>query len=365
MTERNHSYEELEKRFTSLLLAIVLCLTLGIPALAAEEESVREKRLEIVDVNGYSFPIEEETDENYVTVRKFTQSDSVEVAATKEPAAVARNVNETKALLAALGMSDELIADLSEESLQVYATSREIVVTDYYLREDADGTRKYLPKEVAQRESENVNQMRLQVAKDHLRGITTQSNSGNGTFNSGYLHGTISWAYRQGAEYYYSVDVNWTTLPQMRSYDAIGVSSTYGSTTLPSGYYSYTSIVTTLTGTTSKERKEPFTPEGDANGRWLGYCGEFQLPKDIVSQQSTITNQNFKAHIQCYNHMGDPNAEQYFNVQGSYGHSTEELRIEPSVSLDSDGKVTLTISASLVKKLERYGKSMEVHYTPT
>ena len=273
-----------KKRFTSLLLAIVMCLTLGIPALAAEEEPVVEKRREIVNVNGYSFPIEEETDENYVTVRKFTQSDSVELAATKEPAAAARSVNETKALLAALGMSDDLIADLSEESLQVYATSREIVVADYYLREDADGTRKYLPKEVAQRESENVNQMRLQAAKDHLRGITTQSDTGKGTFNSGYLHGTISWAYRLRAEYYYSVDVNWTTLPQARSYDAIGVSSTYGSTISSSGYYSYTSIVTTLTGTTSEERNEPLTPKDDTNGRWLGYCSKFQLPKDIVSQ---------------------------------------------------------------------------------
>lgn len=299
----------------SLVLALLMCLGVVIPALAAETAgNVWETR--IVQVNGYSFAIQECTNDDLSVVRTYTNP---------SPDVRTADVEQAKALLLALGMDEGNLELWEDESLLNAANGKDITVTDTYY---------------------GVNQKH----------------------GDPYIRVYHAACYQGSGEYLFSTDSHWLKMPDTRSYDSLG---SYAQLTavIPDSYiggcsYDRTTVIDRVIETESISSKN-FKKSGfAASDGWAGAAGVFTLPSDADDGEgNSVTYTNFRAHYEHRGVMNDPNTDQSFNSHGTYAHATEKLTVAPSISISSAFSGSIGISVNSSAGTEHYTAAMLQNYT--
>jgi len=328
------------KKFMSFLLMSLLVISFICPTYAESEFNVTEK---VVEENGYQFVISEMVDENFCTYRTYEVSN-------KEPRTV-KDEEETKALLIALGQSEENISNLSSEEIQSYANSLSITTMTMYAKYDKDGNMTYITREEALSESQRINAEKLACIK---AGITPHSDLDESVLSLEYDASDIGDGYWK-----FVTNATWLSMPLWRSDDSIG-SCAMGfaiDDLSRKGHYSY-EIVTIKNGHSSVSKVDEDIEKKDfrnaVEGNWYGSAAILHLPKDSSTPNTTIMCRNYSSHYEFIGRVHDFTTAKQFNCVGSYYHATIAISVNPSVSISTGTppQVTASIGIDVTGKTE-------------
>ena len=134
------------KKIVSLVLVTVMAIGMSVTAIAAEPST--NGIAKSVSVNGYTFSITERTDAYKRIIRTYENS----TAQTRSSI----NLDETKALLIALGMQEENVNKLTTDTLMEFANGEEIYVATSYSKADSENNITPLEEAVALQEAANL-----------------------------------------------------------------------------------------------------------------------------------------------------------------------------------------------------------------
>ncbi len=317
------------KKMMSLALALVMCLSLCVPALANES----------------TLGIVESTDEQGRVTRTIQRT--ARVLADSE-----NNFDEIKQVLLSLGMSQAAVDGLSEERLADYENALEIQSVVEYTKTDEDGNVTYLSEVDALNEVAAVEASRGAISDTYMRISHTAANRGN-------------------ANYTFTTDATWLTMPEFRGTDSVG-SCAMNCTVTPgtqSGSYSYLHRIYNTAGSFVRQEtlSGNFSAIHDAsNGNFFGSGATFSLPADrYLSSQGIPLDlySQYNASFTYNGHVNLPNQESYFNSTGTYCHARVTLSFSPSLSISTSGNSgSIGISAAISKDTKDVLK--ECHYIP-
>ena len=339
----------------SLVLAFVMCLGVAMPAWADGKEETK-----IVEVNGYSFEIQERTNDNFSVERTYTKPSQM-VLVNETNNINDNKLEEAKALLIALGMDEKNVNLWEDESLLIVANGKDVTVTEaYYAVNDQVDTVTPVSAEVAI--SESATQAMLQSVSD----ISPYASN---PYEDSYIRVYQAAVYQGSAKYLFSTDSLWLKMPRTRSYDSLGSCAQLTAVVPNSNIGSWSYDVTTVIDEVAEEdsvyskqfKKENFASDGG----WAGAAGVFLVPGDINSSDgNSVTYTNFRAHYEYQGIMNDPdNTNQNFNSKGTYAHSTKKLSVVPSIGISSDLSGSIGISISSSTSVETYTAVILKNYT--
>lgn len=342
------------KKFLSLIIAIIMLCIPTTVAFAQDGKNICE--VKIVHLNEYNFEIFEMETNDYSSVRTYKNN--------KRRSLV--NYEETKALLNVLGMTEELIDDLSSEALNDYATGEEITVSvSYFKQNEENGISLSVPEDVAIEESALINEQRDKLYES---GNAEVQPRGTGYFNDNYLKITHTATRQSGESYKFTVDTQWLVMPIFRGVDSVGICA--GKCTvsqLGTGYYTYT-IQTTSDGQvynssykgSSFKRNEMDIIDDD----WGGCACTFNLPNDSSGTPGiTVRYLDYRVHYEYFGKIAHPQLITNFNSIGTYVHSTVSLSVNPGISISTSGN-SASIGISIVGKKNTMNALAENRYTP-
>lgn len=346
------------KKLVSLVLAATMVMGMTVTSFAAEEHN-NSGISKTVEVNGYTFEIEEQVDSNNRIVRSYQNETSASAKASL-------NLNETKALLIALGMKEDNVANLTNDTLIEFAEGEEIYVTTSYSKADENNNIIPLDEATALKESSELKEQQNIIKQNMAQGIATAADYSDYTKDS-YMRVDFAVTYKGSGSYLYVVDGEWLTMPFFRGFDSIGACAMNGTVTnsTRSGSYHYDITYINLGSITYDDYDGTITNKQNAvNGNWYGSAGVFNLPNDVYGDYSSVLYDNFTAHYQYRGHVTSPSEERWFNTIGTYDHATLSIAFDPSVSIDLNGDVSASIGLKLVGSVDSRPVEFEVHYKP-
>ncbi|MFR1324227.1 MAG: hypothetical protein ACLSBL_03935 [Ezakiella massiliensis] len=262
---------------------------------------------------------------------------------------------ETKKMLLELGMEQDFIDNLTEEDLEHYSNSTNLVGTITYYKTDENNNKTVVSETQAY---EEVNKIKNNIA---LRGAQD-----NETYEDSYMrvYHLVS-QYRDTEEFLFSTDARWLIMPYFRDKDSIGSCAIYvdADTGSGRGYYSY-DITTNRNGRIENNQyyKNIFAEDfQDATTfEYSGMATVIELPSDIERDGYNIVHTNFKAHAQHYASISFPDSRTRFRSYGTYDHS--RLTIDrPTISIDVSGA---TIGLGIRRGSEKRTAKVNVEYIP-
>lgn len=354
------------KKNVALLVALLFLFLLVLPASAHTTAQTQRRN----KTYGYTY--------------RETIADDGKIVRTYQSDQETHSEEYTKSVLKDLGMNENFISMLSEESLDEYANAESITCITTYTRTDADGNTQI----VRQKEAENA----LSTYSDKIDqtpGGLEEGPAGKGWLNGytdSYMEISLMIVYIGDGVYYFSVDATWLTEPLWRGWDSIGIcaSSITIDNETRSGWfkydtvYKYSSIVDLSTTTTPQLVN--FTSDEEHRGKtgyistcnsdgWNGSGALIELPIDIYYEGETysqsISHTNFRAHFEFYGEMQYPSLETNFNVIASYDHATVALGISPSLEIGvSGGSFAIGLSIYGITDRRVAETSEPIHYVP-
>ena len=245
--------------------------------------------------------------------------------------AVNVDYEETKKMLLELGMEQDFIDNLTDEDLEHYSNSTNLVGTITYHKTDENNNKTVVSEDEAYQEVNRIkNNMSLRSAREQ------------DTYEDSYMrvYHLVS-QYRDTVEFLFSTDARWLWMPVFRGKDSIGSCAIYvdADTGSGRGYYSY-DITTNRNGRIENNQyyKNIFAEDfQDATTlESSGMATIIELPSDIERDGYNIVHTNFKAHAQHYASISLPNSETHFRSYGTYDHA--RLIIDsPKISIDGSG----------------------------
>lgn len=344
------------KKLLSALLAFTLIFSMSVSAFAAEPNTDGQKRS--VESGGYTFTITEQTDENHRIIRTYEKD---QTSARTMP-----NLQETKALLVALGMEEDNVNELSEETLQEFAEGSQITISTSYTKADENNNVTYLDETTALAESAELKAQQDSLKYNLAQGIATAADYED-YYKDSYMKVTYAVTYKGSGSYLYSIDGKWLTMPFFRGFDSIGSCAMNGTVTnsTRSGNYSYDITYINGGSISYDDYSGNITNFKNAvNGNWYGSSGIINLPNDVFTDYSSIIYDNFEAHYQYRGHVTSPSEARWFNTVASYDHATVSIAFDPSVSIDLNGDVSASIGLSIVGSTDTRSVEFEVYYKP-
>lgn len=348
------------KRFLSIILSFVLTFSFPVATSASTNVETSTKT-----ENGYTF--EETISSDYSINRTYHNTmPNTRTTPTKD---------ETIALLTTLGMPESMLEAMPDDTLQEFATAKDIFVTSSYTKHNEDSNITIgLPETVAIEESTALNKLQM----EYILNPESASTYGNmpsdtqtpGEFKDSYMKITHAAAHQGGGKYKYVTNAEWLTMPFFRGFDSIGSCAKGNGSATPysaKGTYSYTTI-TIANGSTG------YQPSGNisiskvqdkTNGDWYGYAGIFDLPEDVNSPEIGlhISHTNLKAYFEYSGNVANPQLVTNFNTNATYSHSTIAITFDPSVSIDTSG-VHASIGLKLIGSTDDRIAPLEVKYVP-
>lgn len=324
------------KRKIALVLAFVLLLTQPVSSMA--QNITDSSSVKVKENLQYAFTYTEYTDDDHSIVRTYRKTDDGEFGVASSDA----RREKTKSVLTSLGMSSTFVNELSLNDLEEYADSLQIVSVTSYTKTDAEGKIVNVPEEEA-----------MTRALDPLRPPNIWDGDGggeseptySGEMTDTYMKLTLIVSYKGDGLYKFSVDAEWLTMPVFRSYDSLGICA-YDVTVeneTRSGWIKYTEkVLYTANGSyTETNYKHDFVigNYGGAfhtvrNNSWMGAAVVFMLPMNSALPSVVTSYTGLAAHFEYKGYVHDLDANQRFNVVGSYDHVTYMLTYEPSVTID-------------------------------
>lgn len=353
------------KKVVSLALSLVLASALSLPAFAAGD-TVTTKN---VTTNGYTFEITEITNDDFSITRTYNRS-----------APMTRSISdneETVALMLSLGYTETEIDNMSEETINAFATAKNIYTTTSYTKQNEEtNTTVNLPKEVAIQEAQIISEQQIEYYLNMENNPTTfgvieNESTTPGEFRDTYMEMTHSALDNGGGDFTYVTDATWLTMPFFRGYDSIGSCAKGGAADPFSGdgyFYYYTTTINggDIGNPVYSGRQDMLKSEDTINGDWYGYAGVFNLPNNLYNTQTgfSMIHEDLHAHFSYTGSVTNPQLVTNFNTNGSYSHATVALEIEPSISIDTSGDVSASIGISVIGTKDVRVAPLKVTYRP-
>lgn len=345
------------KKVTALLLTLAMLFSLSVPAFATADNPAPVSK--VVREGGYTFEVEETITPDYAVNRSY-----------HNPNANARSIpskEETFALLAALGLSEDAILAFPEGTLQEIAVAEDMHVSVSYSKynEETDVITP-LSEEQALEEALIVNE-----SQNNYGDISVYAQSGNGYYADTYMQITHTAVHMGGGKYKYTAYARWLTMPYLRSRDSIGCCASYCSFTpgSASGYYSYTTVTTYNGSTTSQSSGRIDIPHTSTASLdiFTGYAGVFKLPVDMRGNPSEgeadIVRKDLKAYFEYGGNVSTPGDQLTFNSCGSYYHSRLEVSATPYINISRD-ELSFSIGLDSLFNTEKRAAYLQVFYNP-
>lgn len=365
----------LMKKLIALLTAVLMLLSVSGTIYAAPLTSQNDVRL--CYNSEFDFTVAERDGENNTTVRTFERESNTSVAemsvALESTGLSQAKKAETEAILSALGMEDEFIERLSDEALQQYSTSPQIISTVSYIKTDKNGN------------SVNVTKEEAEEATAGTRGLTLPPHIYDGPTGGGEVEGYSGYEqdtymklvfvviYLGNAQYKFSVDATWLTAPFMRLADTLGACAqnfTVENVTR-SGWYSYDVIIENLINVTRYSQTNDFQQSDFQNaitGNWYGSAVLFHLRADAYALDPSYPSVYYVNHRIHYEYVGTvlyPSQECYFNTTATYEHT--EIDIIPSLSIGistAGPEATIGLEGTWSKDSWTVDFDTSIHYVP-
>lgn len=342
----------MKKKISALLVCTILFSVCTVSGFAAKEES------DVKNIETMDYRITK-------TVNSLGQSVSkMERTASMPYSMESSDYSNTKVMLHTMGMTNEAINNLSEEDLELYATTPTMYSTCSYFKTDKDGQTSIVSESVALA-AKSAEELRL--SKSLVDDIIRDS----------YMYvytsvADISTSSDRGA-FRYAAVAEWLTMPTVRLKDMLGVTA-QESTVSRDGYMAYIQYiertidngkVISTRGYEDTNRDIPIkdfdAPIGD--GTYNGGGITFTMPSDssIAPTLKTVCS-SVQVYLQFNGHTTHTNQETWFNVVGTYSHATIQLVVNPSISLDANpvGSLSLTLTPGQEKR----NTLIEAHYLP-
>lgn len=349
------------KKLLSVVLSMSLLFAFSVTSYAAEPDNTDTKT---VSENGYSFQISETTDEFYRTTRTYERSPN-------QTRSTSIDVEETKALLIALGMNEDAVDKLSSDSLQNFASGSSISISTSFSKYDKDGNAVYVSEEEALSEAERIQEQRLENFISTATGVSFMADPDyEDDFTDSYMELTyavteLSTVSNPG-RYYFVTDATWLTMPFWRGFDSIGACSMNCTVTNPtrSGWYKYDMVLISGGKISYSDGGGDITSIKNAvNGNWYGSAGIVDFPSDLYGDYTSFMYKNYTTHYEFEGHVVSPDESRWFNSIGFYDHSTIAFALDPSLSIDlGSGDVSASIGLSIIGVSDTRSVEHEVYY---
>lgn len=336
------------KKIISVILAVILCFSLSVPAFATTENlnvaPSEDAKVDFTLISEYpSGNVSEFIDSNK-TIRIYTK-DAV-------PFNLEPTEEQTKDILLELGMERIAAENLSDDEMEALNNSSTITATTSYVKVDENGNMSYVSEEEALCEAAKI-----------------QANSyvAQGTNPDNYMRVWHALSYLGNASYHVITDARWLNMPYWRSTDAIGACVQFLTITggTQEGYYSYdtTTVTTTSNSKKSSGNIKITNIKSASKGNFYGCAGLFNLPKDTDTSSKTVTHSNLFAHFSYKGHMNFPTTTTYFNSTGTYIHVQIGVQITPSLTVSTTGTTgAISLTTSYVQ--EPRPVPLEILYVP-
>ncbi len=294
-------------------------------------------------VNGFKFQLTEAVSPRKGMVRVFEA----------EPDQ-ARSREETEALLLALGMEQIFIDRLTDETMNYYANSAQIVSTETYSKHNSEGNVTSITKEQAEAELKKIKKQ-----QENQELYSTKSDPPyDSTKVDGYLrlHYLVAEIEGGDGDYLYSVSSRWLQMPSWRGGDSLAAcAADIGvETSTCSGYYGYHREEKQGTLVREDVREDDvnqtYTSEdffSAQTGNWYGKGISFELPTDGSRGGYSLTNTDFFAHCEFIAAVRNPQWDTNFNAVGTYTHTSKKVSLEPEFSISIPARGEPSISASV------------------
>lgn len=336
------------KKIISVILAVILCFSLSVPAFATTENlnvaPSEDAKVDFTLISEYpSGNVSEFIDSNK-TIRIYTK-DAV-------PFNLEPTEEQTKDILLELGMERIAAENLSDDEMEALNNSSTITATTSYVKVDENGNISYVSEEEALCEAAKIQ------ANGYAAQKTTQDN---------YMRVWHALSYLGNASYHVITDARWLNMPYWRSTDAIGACVQFLTITggTQEGYYSYdtTTVTTTSNSKKSSGNIKITNIKSASKGNFYGCAGLFNLPKDTDTSSKTVTHSNLFAHFSYKGHMNFPTTTTYFNSTGTYIHVQIGVQITPSLTVSTTGTTgAISLTTSYVQ--EPRPVPLEILYVP-
>lgn len=355
------------KKLLSAFLSLIMIMGISSTAFAGDTPNTETE--ETVSVNGYNFTLTENTTPDYTVSRTYTRDENAVACSTSD-------MDETKAMLLALGMNEEEIEAIPSETLHDFATGKEItVVTSHTKHNETTNTTICLPEETAMEEAAALSEEQELYAIEKAQGICPAGEMPNnstipGVFSDSYMRITHSFINQGGGSYKFIVSATWLTMPFFRGYDSIGSCAMNGTVTPNTSYGKFWYTIKRYdmgSVSTSKSGDITITNKTNAvNGNWYGSAGIFNLPNDSsnAADNMSITHTDLRAYYEYKGHVSKPNDESYFNTVGTYSHAIIKPVFNPSISIDTSGSASASIGLGASITTDVRNAETEVHYKP-
>lgn len=342
------------KKKIKKLLILTVCMFMFFTNSAvfiASEEKVDNI---VVSKNGYTFYLSETDRNEEGLVRTYSNNNTHRTS----------DIEETKNLLYAMGVSETVVEKFSIEELQEYANASEIITSVLYLKTDEKGNITYVDEMTALQESEIARKIEEDNICNIVNGIAPAYSDVDCEIND-YMKVTFM-LNGTGDTCHCVVIGEWLTMPAIRSYDSIGGCAQYMTYTPNTGectvYYDQISTVNGNTTTTEIE-KTITNIQGANESGWAGAAAVFKLPSDTVTSDFRLVHSDFTVIFQYNGKITEPDQSLNFNAIGTYTHATIGLSISPSVSIDTSG-ADAGIGLSIIGFKDKMSVWLEINYTP-
>ncbi len=338
------------KRFFTLALIVSM---LTVQFAYADETSI----IEYNPIHSESEIVESFDIESMSLSRSYTRNIAELSQASVE---INNGFQNTKLLLADMGIEDYFIKTLSEEELLHYATTPYIYSSTVYMVESDEGT-------MVPVSSDSYNNA-VRIASEEV-------GRENGSFehNRGTLSLTLVVSEYSSTEYKFYTFAHWPTLPNERNSHSIGAAA-HLCTAEPytaSGWYEYVEERTnTLSGVSTGyvlnyDIDEEYIKDASKDN-WYGMLGLFSIPLDTVLGRTQYDYKNLRASFTYIGKIQNESAAQNFNVSAGYSLSSIKLSPNISVSIDPALNVTFAIGIEPGHSVDRFGLLLDhsIHYEP-
>jgi len=338
------------KRIIALFLVISFCLTIFvIPAVAVEPE--------YVEINhDYGFKIQKMSDSSEVAKRVYCSKNNFKTIKERIQLKTADNISndsshaETKAILSALGVDEELILNLDVNALERYSKAEEIIADVAYFKSNKDDGLTVVSEEEALLDVKKANETRAVVLPPLIDGNPIYEEN----FENSYMRITLITSRTGSESYHFSADAEWLIMPNYSSTDSFGICVNGHTIVRNSCYGEITYDKDPLIGTTSQLTVEYESSDFAVpiNGSYTGAAIAF----DVAYTNNVFFDYiNYKVHIEFDTLVTYPNQNLNFNVIATYRHLQEaEVISSPTFSIDSSGNAGYSIGIETIELVTEY-----------
>lgn len=338
----------------AILLSVMILFSQFVPCVSALSQPYDNE-------NTYDFIFRETIGENKEIIRVYEREAPLQSAGYT----FTSDLNESKELLIALGLSKESVDKMTNEDLTIVSNSTQITSVVSYVKYTEDMFAEYLDEETALEEVKLLSE--YHAASDNARSIIEGADSNE--IGASYIRLVYVVTYEGNATYRFYTEAEWLLMPIWRAWDSLGACS-MGLTVIPGsqwGYYSYTERVysdsTLLEENVIENNISSSNIYNAIQGNWYGSACTFDLPNNL---HGITMYGDYRVFFQFRGSVHDYTTAKNFNTVATYDHAYVGVSIDPGISISYDGEMSAEIGLDVGLSAGTQECSIEylVNYVP-